>query len=228
MDASKITELMQKRSNTYINRAQQSVDASLITWQRQIQASRYLPQITTATPPTNPANLGGCKTCGSFATTNIAQNTQAAYPSPFFSSKGSASQINSCDAILYKRAGDQMCGSNPVTGSTTSSDQFIQPPKCFCNNTDRYLLPNSSNEYSAPPPEDAAKAWLNPYLPIPKPYIANTEKPPCASCSHYKIIDSDCNIVVSTRIKRECCNIPPPCNCCCICDSCDSPDDEIT
>lgn len=205
MDASKITELRQKQSSNYINRAQQSVDASLITWQLQIQSSRYLPQTTTATPPTNPANLGGCKTCGSFATTNIAQNTQAAYPNPFFSSKGSGSQISSCDAILYKRAGDQFCGTNKVTGTTTLNEQFIQLPTCFCNNTDRYLLPNTTNEYSAPAPTDATKAWLNPYLPLPQPYIANTEAPPCISCNHYKVVDPvTLQPVISTRLNPEC------------------------
>ena len=183
MDASKITQLRQQQATTYINRAQQSVDASLITWQRQIQSSRYLPQTTTASPPENTANLGGCKTCGAMATTNIAQNTQVAYPNPFFSAKGSGSIVPTSDVILYKRAGDQYCGTTNVNGATTLQQQFIELPRCYCTTAN------------------------NPYLPIPQPYIALTQPPPCISCSNYRI-QVDGQEVVSTRLPPAC----PRCN----------------
>ena len=209
MDASKITQLRQQQASKYINRAQQSVDASVITWQQQIQSSRYLPQTTTATPPTDPANLGGCKTCGGFATTNILTNTTVRKPNPYFSAKGSGNFINSCDAVTYKRAGDQYCGTTNVNGATTLDQQFIQLPSCFCNNVDRWLLPGTTNQYSAPPPLDAAQAWLNPYLPNPKPYVANTEPAPCVSCNHYSVINPQTGLPeVSTRINPECPNCP--------------------
>jgi hypothetical protein len=174
MDASKITQLRQQQANIYINRAQQSVDASLMTWQRQIQSSRYIPQVTTTA-----STLGGCATCGGMAQVNISQNTQVAYPNPLSSAKGSGSFIPSSDAITYKRAGDQFCGATNVTGSTSLEQQFIELPKCYCT---------SQN---------------NPYLPIPKPYVAFTEPSPCTACAHYKVI-IDGREVVSTRIDREC------------------------
>ena len=234
MDASKITELRQKQANTYINRAQQSQDASLITWQKQIAASRYLPATRTASveETSNPQNLGGCRTCGANATINISQNSTVASPNPMFSSKGSGSQIYSSDFITYKRAGDQACGTATVNSITEPSQLFIQLPKCFCNEVDRYPLPQSeckwdyvdatvSGEcviftynqaainqppgYSAPPPTDAANSWLNPYLPIPQPYIADTVPP-------------QCNCAPIRRLQPNCCDkpyvMPPPQPCC--------------
>jgi len=212
MDASKIIELQQKRANIYINRSQQSVDASVITWQKQIQSSRYLPQTSTASgtetpsatpcgpqPQSNPANLGGCKTCGGFSTTTTSTNSEIRRPNPFFSAKGSGAFINSCDAVTYKRAGDNYC-STPTTNQITSTDQlYIQLPRCFCNNVDRYPLPQDYGkpdpEYSAPPPPDTSHAWLNPYLPNPQPFIQKTQPPPCKSCNHYKIRDEQGKIV---------------------------------
>lgn len=174
MDASKITQLRQQQANIYINRAQQSVDASLITWQRQIQSSRYI-QPTTTTAST----LGGCATCGGMSQVNISQNTQVAYPSPLSSAKGSGAFIPSSDVITYKRAGDQFCGATNVTGATPLTQQFIELPKCYCSTQN------------------------NPYLPIPKPYIAFTEPSPCVSCAHYRV-EIDGKEVLSTRLQPEC------------------------
>lgn len=41
MDASKITELMQKRNNIFINRAQ-TVDSSTLIWKNRIESSKYI------------------------------------------------------------------------------------------------------------------------------------------------------------------------------------------
>ena len=204
------------------------MDASVITWQKQIQSSRYLPQTSTAsgslTTPSatpcgpqaqsDPANLGGCRTCGGFSTTTISTNNTIRKPNPYFSSKGSGAFINSCDAIAYKMAGDNYC-STPNTNEITNPDQlYIQLPRCFCNNVDRYILPQTYSTppydplYSAPKPDDSAQAWLNPYLPNPQPFIADTQPKPCISCSHYKVIENG-QVVDKNTIAPECsCAIP--------------------
>jgi hypothetical protein len=185
MDASKIIELRQKQANTYINRSQQAQDASLITWQKQIAASRYLPETHTASPAetSNPQNLGGCKTCGGSSTVNIMQNSTVSAPNPMFSSKGSGSQIYSSDFITYKRAGDQACGTATVNSITEPSQLFIQLPKCFCNEVNRYQIPA--------PPSDQPQNIINPYLPFPQPYIANTVAPVC-NCTPIHHVNSNC------------------------------------
>jgi len=175
MDASKITELRQKQANTFINRAQ-VIDSSTLTWQRQIQSSRYLPQVNSNNTSQIPmANLGGCQTCGSFATTTVATDTQIRYPNPYFSSKGSGGQIISCDAITYKVAGDQSCGAQPQT-------PYVELPRCFCNNLDDWIDPNTGQQTNP----EASQNRLNPYLPLPQPYIQLTQ-PQCTACGLYKV-----------------------------------------
>jgi hypothetical protein len=215
MDASKITQLNQQRANIYINRSQQSQDASLITYNNMIQASRYLPQTTTVPPPAIPANVPGCLTCGPMSTTNIQTNgnPQPPYPfnpsvsnayiqttattlrpNPYRSSKGNQSQTFSCDYVTLKQAGDNYCGTSQVSQIKYPEEQFIELPKCFCNNVPTFLQGGVPGDYSVPDPK-LNPNWLNPYLPIPNPYIANTEPKRCISCSHYKIIDEKGQIV---------------------------------
>jgi hypothetical protein len=211
MDASKITELLQKRENRYINRAQQSQDASLITWNKFIQSSTVLPQVATATRPELPANVPGCETCSGMSRVNITQNSTVRKPNPMFSSKGSGSRDYTSQSITYKRAGDAYCCAETINDISTPSEAFIDLPRCFCNSVDRFEQSGEPNVWSAPPPTDSAKAWLNPYLPNPQPYIANTEPAPCISCNHYKILDDNGEEVVSTRLVPTCrsCNPRP-------------------
>lgn len=218
MDASKITQLNQQRANIYINRAQQSQDASLIVYNNMLQASRYLPQTATVTPPEQPypsANVPGCMTCGSMSTTNIQSNGNPSppypfnppvsntyiqttattlRPNPYMSAKGNQSQTFSCEYVTLKRAGDNYCGTAQVSQIKVPEQQFIELPKCFCNNVDTFLQGGVPGDYSVPDPT-LNPNWLNPYLPNPKPYIANTQPPPCISCSHYKIIDDKGQVV---------------------------------
>jgi hypothetical protein len=179
MDASKITELRQKQANTFITRAQ-VVDSSTLTWQRQIQSSRYLPQTSSDNVEqltTAGSGLGGCKTCGSFATTTTAMDTQIRRPNPYFSSKGSGGQIISCDTITYKVAGDQSCGAQPQT-------PYTQLPRCFCNNLNDWIDPLTGQQTNP----DASQNRINPYLPLPQPYIQLTQPSPCRACGLYKVV----------------------------------------
>lgn len=211
MDASKITQLRQQRANVYINRAQQSQDASLITWNKFIGSSRYLPQTSTEPPHPIPANVPGCATCGGMSKVNILTNTEVSKPNPMFSSTGSGSRDYSSQYVTYKRAGDQLCSTPTVNDITNPSQAFIELPTCFCNNVDFFLQSGKVGEPSAPPPTDPAHAWLNPYLPNPQPYIANTEPSPCISCSHYKIINDQCKPVNRNTLMPTCrsCNPRP-------------------
>ena len=48
MDASKITELLQKQNTVYLNRSN-TVDSSTMTWMNQIQSSKYIKGVATCT-----------------------------------------------------------------------------------------------------------------------------------------------------------------------------------
>lgn len=203
MDASKITQLNQQRANIYINRAQQSQDASLITYQNLLQSSRYLPQTSTEPPPSTTANVPGCETCGGMSKQNILTNTTVSYPNPYMSAKGNQAQTFSSAYVTLKRGGDNYCGT-PTINQITSPDQaYIELPRCFCNNVDFFEQSGIKDEFSAPPPLDSAHAYLNPYLPNPKPYIADTQKPPCISCSHYKVV-IDGEVTNSNTLEPTC------------------------
>jgi len=194
MDASKITELRQKQANKFINRAQ-TVDASTLTWKRQIESSKY---VATQAPVLNGA---GCQTCGPNST--VSTSTQGVgpnafyidgtntlyvvpplnYPNPMFSAKGSAGSYVSCEQIAYMRAGQNSCGVAPLSVGT-----LVQTlPSCFCGDGDIYYQPNNQggSNLIVPPGADPSGNWLNPYLPNPKPYIGLTEPQPFES--YYKV-----------------------------------------
>ena len=194
MDASKITELRQKQANKYINRAQ-VVDASTLTWKRQIESSK----VVATQAPVN--DLAGCVTCGNGST--VSTSTQGVgpnafyidgtntlyvppallYPNPLFSAKGSAGSYVSCEQIAYQLAGMNSCGVAPLSAG------LIQTlPSCFCGDGDIYYQPNyktGGSNLIIPPNADPSNNWLNPYLPIPQPYIANTQREPFES--YYKV-----------------------------------------
>jgi hypothetical protein len=192
MDASKITELRQRQANRYINRAK-VVDASTLTWQRQIESSKYIaPQLTTG----GPSMLIGGNQCGLNALTSVGTAgvgpgaillddgtyyvpPPLLYPNPLRGAKGSAGSYTSCEQIAYQLAGQNSCGVAPVsvgpllitlpTGQFPDSDIFY---------------PGGGNQLYAPPGTDVSGNWLNPYLPNPNPYNAYTAT---ATESYYKV-----------------------------------------
>ena len=61
-------------------------------------------------------------------------------------------------------------------------------PSCFCGDADIYYQPNyktGGSNLIIPPNVDPSNNWLNPYLPIPKPYIGLTQPQPFES--YYKV-----------------------------------------
>jgi hypothetical protein len=191
MDASKVTELRQRQANTYINRNQVK-DASTLTWERQMQASRILPTL-------NPvANLGGCQTCGSSSTTATITGSTYQKPNPLFNAKGSGSFVYTSEVVAYANAGDAVCCAAAVPPA--QQQQYTILPKCDCRDYDIFRMPDGT--LTVPPDVDVSKAtWLNSYLPIPQPYIVSTWSNPvdsgalpallppnsCPNCSLHKL-----------------------------------------
>jgi hypothetical protein len=210
MDASKITQMRQKQANKYINRAQ-VVDSSTLTWQNQIQASKY---VASQAPY---ADLPGCQVCGTFSTVNVGSggvgpgavqvNTDGGppvyeitpgprKPNPLFGGSGSASRVYSSANIAYMRAGQNACAAaNPQSEYVCQTllpeqqqTQLIQTlPTCFCSNQDIFYQDGNASQLYVPPGADVSGNWLNPYLPIPKPYIQLTQ-PSCGICGLYKVV----------------------------------------
>jgi hypothetical protein len=202
MDASKITELRQKRANIFINRAQ-TVDSSTLTWNNMIQASKY---VATQAPV---KNFAGCTTCGGMsqvatgtagvtveAITLAGQNTlylnpPPLKPNPLFNNKGSGSFVYSSESITLQRAGQATCGV-----ATVNQQQYITLPRCFCS-TDIFYQNGNPAQLYVPEGADASGSWLNPYLPIPQPYLVTPmyssaplpfpPNTPCTTCGLYKV-----------------------------------------
>jgi hypothetical protein len=190
MDASKITELRQRQANRYISRAN-VVDASTLTWQRQIESSKYIaPQLGTS------SLIGGQSGQNAYVSVGTAGVGPGAvlldngtyyvppallYPNPLRGAKGSAGSYTSCEQIAYQRAGENSCGVAPVsvgpllitlpTGQFPDSDIFY---------------PGGGNQLYAPPGTDVSGNWLSPYLPLPQPYSALTT-PPVVPTSYYRV-----------------------------------------
>jgi len=193
MDASKITQLLQKQNTRYINRCQ-TVDSSTLIWKNQIQSSTYIKGVKTCegeqnwNVPTNP----GCPSnpivsngIGSFGgagrTTAIQSGSTQQFLSVYAGAAGSASQVYSSDIIMLQKAGKESCGisnpSNPSNsyivlpgGNPLTSNAELQVPSSsyICNNT------NGPINGSTPPINNN----LNNYLPEFDTYYAM--KNPCA------------------------------------------------
>ena len=204
MDASKITELRQKRANVFINRAQ-TVDSSTLTWNNMIQASKY---VATQAPVTNYA---GCTTCGGMSQVatgtagvtveaitlagqkNLYLNPPPLKPNPLFNNKGSGSFVYSSENITLQRAGQATCGV-----ATVNQQQYITLPRCFCSTDIFYQNGNPATLY-VPQGADISGNWLNPYLPIPQPYAVTPmyapglssvripQNTPCSACGLFKV-----------------------------------------
>ena len=157
MDASKITQLLQKQNTRYINR-NQTVDASTLIWKNQIQSSKYIrgtPTCAGPVPPpdcnvpTNPACPDFVATTpgssqlvtngvnsfgGAGRTTAIQSGSPQQFLSVYSGASGSASQVYSSEAILLQRAGKEACG---VSSTTTPAPEntYVVLPACYCVDT---------------------------------------------------------------------------------------------
>lgn len=232
MDASKITELRQKRANIWINRAQ-VMDASTLTWQRQIQSSKVLLTSTTEAGTKTfhdiPCNsIGGCVdasesspppstsingvqrrlpayTAGAMSRTSVITGSSYRAPNPMFNSMGSGSRVYSSESVLYKRAGDQSCGVAPVQPIDASgTGLFIQLPRLYCNDSDIYRL--ADGQLYIPFGADPSGMWLNPYLPIPQPYLQPSvcSPPPGEGLYRIRLPPNSSNIVYTTSVLPDC------------------------
>ena len=113
MDASKITQLLQKQNTRYINRCQ-TVDSSTLIWKNQIQSSKYIKGVQTCNGeqnwnvPTNPGcqnvinqvPTGICSFGGAGRTTAIQTGSSKQFLSVYAGASGSASRIYSSDSIF--------------------------------------------------------------------------------------------------------------------------------
>lgn len=189
MDASKITQLLQKQNTRYINR-NQTVDSSTLTWKNQIQSSKYIKGVKTCegeqnwNVPTNPGcpvGDGICSFGGAGRTTAIQNGSSQQFLSVYSGASGSASQVYSSEAILLQRAGKESCGVSSTTtpapqntyvvlpgGNPLSSDAELQVPSCsyLCSNTNgptgngNVAINNNQNPYL--PQFDTYYAMKNP------------------------------------------------------------------
>ncbi len=129
MDASQITKLLQKQNTRYINRSQ-TVDSSTLTWQNQIQSSKYIKGVKTCdgaqntNVPTNPAcpvGDGICSFGGSGRTTSLQSGSPQKFLNVLSGASGSASQVYSSESILLQQAGKQFCGVPVVSPARQNS-----------------------------------------------------------------------------------------------------------
>jgi hypothetical protein len=158
MDASQITQLLQKQTKQYINRSQ-TVDSSTLTWKNLIQSSKYIKGVKTCgvqdcgvptkpsccnNPPqpacpsgTKPDN-GNCSYGGQGKGTTIMTGSTQQYPNVLAGAAGSASQVYSSENITLQRAGINSCGvpgTNYVPGMSPADNSYVVIPGCYCSNT---------------------------------------------------------------------------------------------
>jgi hypothetical protein len=165
MDASKITELLQKQNTRYINRCQ-TVDSSTLIWKNQIQSSKYIKGVKTCegaqncNVPTNPScpdrvtingqtqNTGINSFGGAGRTSAIQTGSPQQFLNVLSGASGSASEVYSSERILLQQAGKESCGvpgTNNYTVTTTDNcgisttsvidNSYVTLPACYCENT---------------------------------------------------------------------------------------------
>ena len=150
MDASKITELLQKQNMRYINRCQ-TVDSSTLIWKNQIQSSKYIKGVKTCegdqntNVPTNPACSDGNGVCsfgGSGRTSAIQTGSPQQFLNVLAGAAGSGSQVYSSETILLQKAGKESCG---VPGTNPAPENsYIVLPACYCVDTNGPTNSNAS------------------------------------------------------------------------------------
>jgi hypothetical protein len=161
MDASKITELLQKQNTVYLHRSN-TVDSSTMTWRNQIQSSKYIKGVATCTGLQNtdvpteaicPNGDGTFSFGGGGKQMTLATGSSQQYPSVYRGAAGSASAVYSSDKILLQKAGRQYCAE-----LITDQDMYtILPTKSVSVNTNG---PTSDNPNPSVNNQDT-----NPYLP---------------------------------------------------------------
>ena len=185
MDASKITQLLQKQNTRYINRSQ-TVDSSTLIWKNQIQSSKYIKGVTTCEGVQNtnvPTNLGCqntatgiCSFGGAGRTTAIQTGSSQQFLSVYSGAAGN--QVYSSDIILLQKAGKESCsvpGTSPApansyvvlpSGNPSTPDLQVPSYSYICSNTNGPVdgstppINNNLNEYL--PPFDTYYSMKNP------------------------------------------------------------------
>ena len=149
MDASKITQLLQKQNTRYINRAQ-TVDSSTLTWKNLIQSSTYIKGVPTCRPESDPPSINtnecsvGCRPVnginaygGQGKQTNLMTGSSQQYPNVLSGASGSASQVYSSENITLQAAGRNSCsvpGTSPALPEVPQN-AYVILPACYCANT---------------------------------------------------------------------------------------------
>jgi hypothetical protein len=137
MDASQITKLLQKQNTRFINRCQ-TVDSSTLTWQNQIQSSKYIKGVKTCNGdqnwnvPTNPGcsvGNGICNFGGSGRTTSIQTGSPQQFLNVLSGASGSASQVYSSESILLQKAGKESCAVPSTNPAPQNS--YVVLPACY-------------------------------------------------------------------------------------------------
>ena len=176
MDASQITKLLQKQNTRFINRSQ-TVDSSTLTWQNQIQSSKYIKGVKTCdgaqntNVPTNPAcpvGDGICSFGGSGRTTSLQTGSPQKFLNVLSGAAGSAAEVYSSERILLQQAGKQSCGVPGVSPAPQNS--YVVLPPCYCVDTNGPTSSNSSELSNVNPLP--VNNQSNPYLPAFDTYYA--------------------------------------------------------
>jgi hypothetical protein len=172
MDASKITQLLQKQHTRYINRSQ-TVDSSTQIWRNQIQSSKYIKGVATCTGLKNtdvptqaqcPGPNGQRSYGGSGKQMTLSTGSPQQYPSVFAGAAGSAAEVYSSERIMLQKAGQNLCA-----GMIPPQDAYTVLPPCDCTNTNGPALTNpdvpGNASLTGNPNNLAINNQSNPYLP---------------------------------------------------------------
>jgi hypothetical protein len=170
MDSSQITKLLQKQNTRYINRCQ-PVDSSTLTYQNQIQSSKYITGTPTCnsviscnipTQPGCPTGNGICSYGGQGKSTSLMNGSSQQFPNVFAGAAGSASRVYTSANVMLQQAGKQFCGV-PGTSAGPASSYVIEPTCCDTYNDTNYsstIINNNNNPYL--PPFDTYYKYKNP------------------------------------------------------------------
>ena len=203
MDASKITQLMQKQNSKYIHRVQ-TVDSSTLIWQNQIQSSKYIEKTPDCSGKANCANFPtqGCCSDGNGISNYGGQGKNATimtgspqqYPNPYQGSKGSGAFVYSSDVIALQKAGKQACVKGP-------NATYTELPLCYCTNT--------NGPTPQTPEVPVNNNTTNPYLPPFDTYNAMKMKycGPCVEPPHFVKKCGKCTLEPDTKLEMA------PCTC---------------
>jgi len=233
MDASQITQLLQKQNTRYINRSQ-TVDSSTLTWKNQIQSSKYIKGVKTCggeqncnvpTQPACPVGNGNCNYGGQGKQTTIMTGSTQQYPNVLAGASGSASQVYSSENITLLRAGINSCGVPGVSPAPENS--YVILPACYCSNTngptasclETPCVPgnpndvpvnNQSNPYL--PPFDTYYRFKNPIAQCGKPIQDQNQKHFVKQChTRFPNANNGVNVLCTDCVSLTCngCIIEP-------------------